>query len=173
MQLLKEFSVSYLPADIYSDVKKSCIALFLGEIMTSVLKEESSNYELYDFIEDSVRYFEKSTTGFINFHIGFLIALSSYLGFEPGVRNNGKEKYFDLLNGIFVTTPPAHADYADREISDILADFFITSFDDTKIINLTGKLRNEVLETIIKYYSIHLPGLKKINSLEVLREIFK
>jgi DNA repair protein RecO (recombination protein O) len=39
-------------------------------------------------------------------------------------------------------------------------------------IPLTGNLRNEVLETIIKYFSIHLPGLKKINSLEVLKEIF-
>jgi hypothetical protein len=33
-------------------------------------------------------------------------------------------------------------------------------------------LRNEILETIVKYYSLHLPGLKKINSLEVLKAVF-
>ena len=37
---------------------------------------------------------------------------------------------------------------------------------------LNGNQRNEVLETLVRYYSLHLPGLKKINSLEVLKEVF-
>jgi len=172
MQLLKEFSISYLPADIYSDVKKSCIALFLGEVMTSVLKEESPHSELYDFIEDSVKYFDNSRAGFSNFHIAFLIGLSSYLGFEPGARRVDDNKYFDLLDGTFVPIPPSHADFADIETSDILAAFFLSSYDKTGNFPLTGKQRNEVLETLLRYYSIHLPGLKKIRSLEVLKEIF-
>ena len=173
MQLLKEFSVSYLPSDVYSDVKKSSIAVFLCEVLTSVLKEESPHIELYDFIEESVKYFDRSNTGFNNFHIAFLIGLSSFLGFEPGLRTDAENKYFDLLNGTFVKLPPSHADYANIEISDILAEFFSASFDKTGSIPLTGELRNEVLETLIRYYSIHLPGLKKINSLEVLKEIFR
>lgn len=172
IQLLKEFSVSYLPADIYTDVKKSCIALFLGEVLTAVLKEESPHLELYDFIEDSVRYFDNSRTGFSNFHIAFLIGLSSYLGFEPATSNDDRNKYFDLLNGIFVPFPPAHADFADIEISGILGMFFSISYEQIGNIPLTGKQRNEVLETLLRYYSIHLPGLKKIQSLEVLKEIF-
>lgn len=172
MHLLKEFSVSYLPADIYSDVKKSCIAVFLGEVLTSVLKEESPHPQLFDFIENSVRYFDNSRTGFSNFHIAFLIGLSSFLGFEPGTRNDANNKYFDLLNGAFIPLPPAHANFADPEISDILAAFFLISYDKMGKIPLTGKQRNDVLETIIRYYSIHLPGLKKIHSLEVLKEIF-
>ena len=39
-------------------------------------------------------------------------------------------------------------------------------------IALSGTLRNEILELILKYYSIHLPSLKKIKSLDVLREVF-
>ncbi len=153
MQLLKEISVSYLPADIYSDIKKSCIALFLGEVLTSVLKEESPHSELYDFIEDSIRYFDNSRTGFTNFHIAFLIGLSSYLGFEPGARTDDDNKYFDLLNGTFVPIPPSHTDFADIEISEILAGFFLSSYDKTGNIPLTGKQRNEVLEILLRYYS--------------------
>ncbi len=77
-----------------------------------------------------------------------------------------------FLNGAFLSLPPLHSAYADPEISDILAEFFSASFDQMKDIPLTGALRNEVLETIIKYFSIHLPMLKKINSLDVLKEIF-
>jgi DNA repair protein RecO (recombination protein O) len=172
VQILKEFSVSYSPAETYADVKKSCIALFLSEILSSVLKEESPGFELFDYIENSIKYLDKSESGFANFHIAFLIGLSSFLGFEPGIRDDPEKKYFDLLNGSFVIMPPLHTAYADPHVSDILAEFFVVSFDKMESIPLTGSLRNEVLETIIRYFSIHLPGLKKINSLDIMKEIF-
>jgi DNA repair protein RecO (recombination protein O) len=172
VQVLKECSVAYSPSDIYADIKKSSIAVFLGEFLSSVLKEEAHHFELFDYIENSIKYFDYSKQGYINFHIAFLTGLSSYLGFEPGIRTDPKNKYFDLLNGSFVPMPPPHGNYAERYISEVLAEFFSTTFDSMSTIPLTGSLRNEVLETIIKYFSIHLPGLKKINSLEVLKEIF-
>ncbi len=172
VQVLKECSVVYSPSDIYADVKKSTIAVFLGEILSSVLKEETHHFELFDYIENSIKYFDISRHGYSNFHIAFLTGLSGYLGFEPGTRTDPENKYFDLLNGTFTPLPPPHSDYADRYVSEVLAQFFSTSFDNMGAIPLTGNLRNEVLETIIKYFSIHLPGLKKINSLEVLKEIF-
>jgi len=172
VQLLKEFSAYLSPADIYADIRKSCIAVFLAEILTTVLREESPNFELFDYIEESIKYLDGCKSGYANFHISFLSGLSSYLGFEPGKRSDPEHKYFDLLNGTFVSLPPLHSAFANPEISDILADFFSTSFDNMSTIPLTGALRNEVLETIIKYFSVHLPGLKKINSIDVLKEIF-
>jgi DNA repair protein RecO (recombination protein O) len=172
IQVLKEFSVSYSPSDIYSDIKKSCMSVFIAEILTTVLKEETPNHELFDFIEESIMYLDKCESGFANFHIAFLIGLSSYLGFEPGKRTDPEDLYFDLMNGTFVSLPPLHSSYADPQVSDILAGFFSTSFDRMRSIPLTGSLRDEVLEIIIKYFSIHLPGLKKINSLDVLKDIF-
>ena len=37
MQTMKEFSVSFNPYNIYSDIRKSTVAIFLGEFLTSVL----------------------------------------------------------------------------------------------------------------------------------------
>jgi DNA repair protein RecO (recombination protein O) len=173
IQILRDFSTWYSPVEIYSDVRKSTVALFLSEILTTVLREESPNQAMFDYIENSIIYFDKTGEGFPNFHIAFLIGLTSYLGFEPGPRSNLADRYFDLENGIFVSLPPEHGNYADPEISGILADFFRSSFDESKSVPLTGNIRNEILETIIKFYSTHLPGLRKIKSLEVLREIFK
>jgi DNA repair protein RecO (recombination protein O) len=170
--MLKEFSVSFTPADIYSDIKKSCVAIFLGEVLTTILKEESPHVKMFDYIENSIVYFDRRKTGYANFHIAFLTGLSRFLGFEPGKRTNPDNVYFDMLNGIFVPIPPCHGNYANEELSDILAAFFTTSYDRMDNITLTGTLRNEVLETFIKYYTLHLPGLKKINSLNVLKEIF-
>jgi DNA repair protein RecO (recombination protein O) len=172
MQTLKEFSVSYIPSDIWFNVKKSSVAIFLGEVLASVLKEETPNEDLFDFLERSVIYFDRCNEGYANFHIAFLAGLSSYLGFEPGPRSSGAGRYFDMLNGVFVSSPPDHGNYANEEISEILAAFFSSSYENINRIVLTGSLRNEVLETFVKYYSIHLPGLKRVKSLEVLKEVF-
>ena len=172
MQILKEFSVSYSPADIHVNIKKSSVVIFLGEVLTSVLREETPNEELFDFIAESVVYFDGCEDGYANFHVAFLAGLSSFLGFEPQGRSGKNSVYFDMLNGVFVPVPPMHGYYAGREVSDILSLFFSTSFGGSNNIVLTGSLRNEVLETLVKYYSLHLPGLKKIRSLEVLKEVF-
>jgi DNA repair protein RecO (recombination protein O) len=148
------------------------MAMFMSEILTSVLREESTNYDLFDYIENSVVYLDGCESGYSNFHIAFLSGLSSYLGFEPVKRKDKGDRYFDLLNGTFVTLPPPHSAWADTTVSELLSAFFSSSFDDMKNIPLTGALRNEVLETIIRYFGIHLPGLKKVQSLGVLREIF-
>jgi DNA repair protein RecO (recombination protein O) len=172
MQVLKEFSVSFTPYDIHTDIKKSCVAIFLGEVLTSVLKEESPHEEMFDYIEESIIYFDRHKEGFANFHIAFLAGLSSFLGFEPDNRTNAGDSFFDMINGIFVPLPPVHGNYANEEVSDILADIFASSYDSVSNIPLTGIQRNDVLEILIRYYSLHLPGLKKINSLEVLKEVF-
>jgi DNA repair protein RecO (recombination protein O) len=172
LQALKEFSVSFTPFDIYSNIKKSCVAIFLGEVLTSVLREESPHEEMFDYIRDSIIYFEKSKEGFANFHLVFLAGLSSFLGFEPSQRNNDDEIYFDMINGNFVPLPPVHGHYANAEISNILALILNLSYDTACSITLTGILRNELLDTLVRYYSLHLPGLKKIKSLEILKEVF-
>lgn len=172
MQTLKEFSVSFTPYDIHSNIKKSCVAIFLGEVLTSVLKEESPHEEMFDYIEESIIYFESCKDSYANFHIAFLAGLSGYLGFEPGKRMNTNDSFFDMTNGVFVPIPPVHGNYAGKEVSNILAEFFEASYNTLSNISLNGIQRNEVLETLMKYYSLHLPGLKKINSLEVLKEVF-
>lgn len=172
MQNLKEFSVAYSPSGIFSNIKKGSVAIFLGEVLTSVLKEESPHEELFDYIEESIMYFDRSIDNYANFHISFLAGLTSFLGFEPGIRNNSEDKYFDMINGRFVPVPPVHGNYANEEISGILADFLDASYDTAARIILKGVMRNEVLETLLSYYSLHLPVLKRIKSLEVLKEVF-
>jgi len=172
MQTLKEFSVSFAPFDIYSNIKKSSVAIFLGEVLTSVLKEETPHQEMFEYIEESIMHFESCKEGFANFHIAFLAGLSSFLGFEPHPRLEKEDQFFDMLNGIFVPVPPVHGNYANEEITNILADFFVASYDSIGNISLSGKMRNDILETLLRFYSLHLPGLKRIKSLEILKEVF-
>jgi DNA repair protein RecO (recombination protein O) len=171
IQLLKEFSLSWSPYGIYSDIRKSSVMVFLGEMLSLILKEESPHEDLFDYIERSVIWYGESTESFANFHISFLAGLSSYLGLQPSRQKDPTGILFSLGNGRFVPMPPADGEYASENISAILAQFFSSSFEEAARIPLTGRMRNEVLETMVKYYSIHL-SLRKIKSLEVLKEVF-
>ena len=172
LQTLKEFTVEYMPSDIHSNLVKSSVALFLGEVLMSVLREESPQEDLFDYLTKSITYLDTRKEGCPNFHIAFLSGLCSYLGFEPGRNYSEVNRYLDMVNGTFVAIPPAHGNYAGAETSSILADFFNSSWDNMNRITLTGSQRFGILEEILRYYSIHLPSLRKIKSLEVLREVF-
>ncbi|MBP8959269.1 MAG: DNA repair protein RecO [Bacteroidales bacterium] len=173
IQILKEFSLKYSPAGIYNNITKSTVALFMGEVLSSILREESPQKDLYTYIFDSVKYFNDLDKGIPNFHIAFLAGLCSYLGVEPARRTNHEQTLFDFMNGCFVSLPPSHGNYAGSEVSDVLAGLFGSSWDDIKYMSLNGKLRNEVLQALLKYYSFHFPSLKRINSLDVLGEVFR
>jgi DNA repair protein RecO (recombination protein O) len=172
IQSLKEFSVAFTPYNIFTDIRKSCVAIFLGEVLTSVLREESPHEEMFDFIEEAVIWFDGSKEDYANFHIGFLAGMTSFLGFEPGQRSDSEDLFFDMVNGSFVPVPPLHGNYAGEEISEMLARIFSSSYDNLSNISLNGRLRNEILDILVRYYSLHLPALKKLNSLEVLKEVF-
>jgi DNA repair protein RecO (recombination protein O) len=172
MQTIREFTSAFTPFNICSDIRKSTVAIFIGEVLTAVLKEESPNEELFNFVEESIIYFENCNEGFANFHLAFLAGLSSYLGFEPGRKTSNEDIYFDMKNGIFTALPPVHGQYAEPENSEILARIFDSSFENVKNISLSGTIRNEVLDDILRFYHVHLPGLNRIKSLEILKEVF-
>ncbi len=172
MQLLKEFSLSCPFYSIQSDIKKCTIAIFLGEFLSSVLGEETGNADMFDYIERSISWFEEKEDNYSNFHISFLIGLCSFLGIEPSKRENPDEIFFDIRNGRFLGVPPMHGDYSPRDISASFSEFLDLPVERSGEISLNGRQRNEVLETIMRYYSFHLPSLKRINSLEVLKEVF-
>lgn len=172
IQLLKEYSLIQPSYSLISDIRKSSVAIFLGEVLSSVIGEEAPNAGMFEYIEDSVLWFEAAKDDYANFHIAFLTGLTRYLGIEPLKRYDKNEIIFDMRNGRFVQSPPSNGDYANENVSAIISDFLNSTPFEAGKISLSGKQRNEVLETLMKYYSIHLPSLKKINSLEILKEVF-
>jgi DNA repair protein RecO (recombination protein O) len=172
LQLLKEYSPSFLACGLRDDVRKSCVAIFLGEVLSSVIRDEGVNPELYDFIERSVLYFDSALEPFANFHISFLSLLCGYLGFAPQRKDEMDDLFFDLADGRFTVLPPPHGGYLDSEISALMSRFFYDSYDEAKEIRLNGKQRDDILDALLKYYSVHTPMMKKINSLEVMKEVF-
>ena len=153
---LSEFRPKHMLSNIRTDMKKSAITLFLSEVLAKVLQaEKHENIALFEYLEASVVAFDHAVENDENFHLQFLIKLTTFLGFgfEPS-----------LIQDHVVT---GHASQID-EFAESLAteDFFVP-------ISASGKMRSETLDMILKYYQYHLGHALEIRSLEVLKSVFR
>ena len=79
---IKEVKPYYIYKSLHTNIYKSAIVLFLSEILSSVLKEEEKNEDLYNYLETAFQYLDNEGQ-FSNFHLLFLLKLTRYLGFQP------------------------------------------------------------------------------------------
>lgn len=154
------------------DPVKSSVALFLAEILNKALREEEPNEELFDFLDSHIQILDIMDTGVGNFHIYFLLRLSSYLGFNPSLPPDEKDLWFDLSLGTFTPVPPAHDSFLAPGLASLLIPFLTVQASGLASIKIDRQKRNDLLEGILRYYYLHLEGLGEIRSHAVLQALF-
>lgn len=169
---IKEVSIAYKLNTIPVNIYRGSIAMFASEIVYRTLNETEANNSLYNYIRESIIYLDSSEEEVPNFHLGFLVGLSRYLGILPSYGENSNGTFFDIQNGNFCNTPPLHGYYLEKEHTLLLKQFLGSTINDCEKIKLTGKTRGAFLQSILNFFSFHLPGIKKVKSLEVLSQLF-
>jgi len=152
---IKEAKPAIVLNNISTDITKSSIVFFITEIINKILKDEEPDNDLYNFIEDFIINLEEAEN-INNFHLIFLIRLTSFLGFLPNIdkiKTEFNKRYSFDYTTVFET---------------------ILKTKDYKIelygINKTN--RAELLQLILNYYSLHIPNFGEIKSLSILQEVF-
>jgi len=156
---------------IHSNPYKKAIALFLSEILNTLLSEEEKDLFLYDFLENSFLGFDEKQTGFADFHLWFMLNLTRFLGFYPN-RSYAEKGYFDLENGIFTNeiSSVSIIEKSDLELFEKLLEF---DFNQSENNLFNREQRNVLLKIIIRYYKLHIAGFRQPKSLEVLTQVFE
>ena len=79
---IKEVQVINPYKTIYTSIIKQSIVLFLSEVLSYVIREEEQNEDLYNYLEAGLIWLDTHDS-IANFHLLFLLNLSSFLGFYP------------------------------------------------------------------------------------------
>ncbi|MCB8994767.1 MAG: DNA repair protein RecO [Bacteroidales bacterium] len=172
ISLVKEASPAIIFTHFPYDINKSAQAMFMAELMNKCLREEEANPQLYSFIINSLQYFDLLENSSSNFHIFFLVKLSKFLGFYPLSKSSPGERFFDMKDGNYKNSFPLHSDYFDLENSDILEEIVNKNYDQLSTMVLNQQKRNDLLESVLKFYSIHIEGISRLKSFAILRELF-
>ena len=154
---------------INDDIIKINICLFLAEFLSKILKIDLKNEPLFEFIKQSLLWFDNSSKS-SNFHLLFILKLSDYLGIMPKYSSN-ESLYFDIENGIFTNTPMSNNYIKDRVVKD-LKDILGIKFDYNNEILTNINQRKDMLNFLISYYEYHVPGFKRPKSVDILNEVF-
>ena len=170
IQRISNVQVYYQFQSIPFDPVKSCIALFIAEILCRTLKEEESNPGLFGFLLHAIQTLDLNDCGTANFHLVFLVHYSRYLGFYPNTENASDTTWFDSGNGTFVLIPTATSPHA--EYNHLLTQLFGMSFDHIDHLKLNHHQRNYLAEYLLNYYALHVDNFGKPKSFNVLQSVF-
>jgi len=172
LSLVKEASAASFFTHFPYDIRKSAQAMFISEVLNKCLREEEPNRVLFSFLRTSIEYFDLMEAGSSNFHILFLIKLSKHLGFYPSGKLSPEEMVFDMKEGIYKDHFPGHPEFIDSVNSGLLDEILNKNYDQLSGLELNQKRRNELLDFVLRFYSIHIEGINRLRSHEILRELF-
>ncbi len=153
------------------DPVKTCIALFIAEILHKTLKEEEANRQLFDFLTQAVQTLDLNDNGTANFHLMFLIHYTRYLGFYPDIRQSSDGMWFDSRKGGFGVMPDASSPLP--EYNQLLIQLFRMSFEHLNDLQISHRQRNYLTEYLLGYYSMHVENFGKVKSYSVLQNVFR
>jgi len=150
------------------DVVKSSIIIFLNEVLYKSIRQQSADDGLFDYIFNSIAWFDESDFITPNYHLSFLLKLSRFLGFSPNDHKRNGQNYFDLQEGEFVSRPPIHAHYL--EIDDALKfiSLFNTPLEKINEIKLSNVQRRYLLDKILVFYTLHTASFGEVQSHKIL-----
>lgn len=151
LYMAKNLSARYPLNGIRNNLFKNSMTMFMSEVLFRVLKEGGNEQGLYEWCEKNILMLDAITSDFSNFHIRFLLELTVALGFSPEAKDLGP----------FV-----------GEHYPIVERFMKESFAESMLIPLSGSIRNELSEEILRYIEFHTESAVNVNSLKVLHELF-
>lgn len=147
----RNLSLKHHLAGIRGNMFKNSMTMFLSEVLYRTIKDGAYEDGLYEWCERNILLLDAIRSDFSNFHIRFLLEFAIALGFSPESR--------DL-------TPFTGQHYP------VVERFMKEDFAQSMLIPLSGAVRNEIAEDILRYIEFHTESSLNINSLKVLRELF-
>jgi len=153
------------------DIVKSSIVIFLNEVLYKSIRQQSADDDLFDYIFNSIAWFDESEGFNPNFHLAFLLKLTRFLGFSPNEKRRTDQIYFDLQEGEFVSRVPIHLNYLLLEDALDFISLFNTSLEKISEIKMSSSKRRFLLDKILVFYTLHTASFGEVQSHRILETL--
>ena len=173
LQRIKEYRWAFLYQNIFSDVRKNSVAVFMIELLTKCLKQPEANAELFYFIEDALIHLDVSgDTVAANFPLFFALHLAVFFGFRIHDQYSEEKHYLDLQEGLFTDHQPTHPNYLQDKAAEITSYLLKAQQpEELEELKLNQDARRSLLSAYELYYRIQIPEFGSLKTLPVLREM--
>jgi len=169
---LKEYKFTHIYTAIPFDIVKSGLSMFMVELLNHSIKEHESNEALFQFIFEQFVFLdaaEKESDA--KFHLWFMLQLTAFLGFLPELPEEEESLQLDLSEGVFRKAFEEEKWVLSESLSQEWAAIQSCEREDLAALNMPKSKREDLLQQLEIYYSLHLEGFKSLQSPAILREV--
>ena len=173
LQRIKDLKWAVLYKNIFSDVTKNSVALFMVELLQKNLKQPETNEDLFHFCEDAFLQLDQADPQVTaNFPIYFSIQIAQILGFRLLDNYSEERNIFNLYEGTFSNERMATENQLNIEISFCISQLLKAIHpQDLNEIKMNRNTRIAILKNLESYYSWHVPEFGTMKTLNVLTEV--
>ena len=173
LQRIKDLKWNVLYKNIFSDIIKNCVALFMVELLQKCLKQPETNEGLFHFCEDAFLELDIADNEMTaNFPIYFSLQIAQILGFGISDNYSEEKNVFNLTDGNFSTENSASQNHLSKELSYHISELLKAIHPkDLAGIKMNRNIRKEILKSLESYYSWHVPDFGSMKTLNVLTEV--
>ncbi|MCT4122753.1 DNA repair protein RecO [Elizabethkingia anophelis] len=142
------------------NIKTNALQFFIADVLSNILRNEAQNESIYSKISDFIDQLKEEN---ISAHVHFLVILTEDFGIKPLLNDS---TYLNPEKGVYEPFSSHHC------FDDSTSGLWKSILEEGYAVKLTNVERRRLLESILVYYSIHIPEFKNPASLEVLQQIW-
>jgi DNA repair protein RecO (recombination protein O) len=174
LQRIREFKWDVLYQQIFFNVLKNSVALFMVELLQKCLREPEPNPGLFYFIEDAFLHLDAGESRVLaNFPLFFILHLAGFFGLRIDDSYNERFPFFDLVEGQFVAEHPQHPHVLEGNYSYITAQLLRARQPaELQELALNQETRRILLQAYLTFYAVHVPDFGEMRTLAILQTVF-
>ncbi|MCC6400900.1 MAG: DNA repair protein RecO [Flavobacteriales bacterium] len=151
------------------DAMRTAQLLFVQELLVRTLREESGDPGLWCFLEEALELLD-SGGDVRDLPLRFVLGYAAALGFAPAPPEE-EAPYFDLVEGRFTGELPLHAQAIAPPLTAVFAAWLPGSLDEPAPMAMATGQRRELLDVLLRYVRLHVPGAQELRSPDVLHQV--
>src|ERR1022692_1124768 len=158
LQRIKEFKWGHLHRNIFFDVIKNSVALFMVELLQKCLKQPEANADLFSFAEDAfINLDEASEMALANYPLFFSLHIASFFGLRITDNYSDACSILDLQEGFFVEEKPMNAYFLDGKYSFATSQLLKTMQPGELVqVKLNKEARRVLLHAYQTFFALHI-----------------
>lgn len=153
------------------DIRKSSITLFMNELLYKSIREEETNPELFAYLWKSCLLLDSTEEHLNCFPLVFTAELTRFLGIQPQSGFTEKKQVYNLRESQFQAMIPDNEAYVLPEYGKLFNSLISTEIEKQSGLHFKPAVRRSLLDSLLIYYRIHIPGFKPMNSHHILHSV--
>ena len=170
---INDCSAEYVYRNLMSNGEKLSFAMLICEVLNKCLTEV--NVELFQFIINSFKWLDSTKGDIQGFDILFLMKFCNMNGIQPSNINLdlGSPYVLDIIEGKYINNinQTNLINIIPQKESAIIYELSILEYSSLSLYSITEKQSSVILDYLIRYISIHLADISKLNSIKILKQL--